>query len=307
MDGSMPTPQLIEHVESIRASVYARRESTQQASVSPQIEFLICGLADPSLKDDMATMEAPVFTLATKEDLKVWRWESEDGTKSVEVAPSVYGRASMHDKDVLIYITSHLMAAINQGEEPGRTCRFTAYDYLKTTGKNTWADDYKRLKLALDRLAGTRIKTNIKAGGRRIIKSFGLIDTWEIVENSPSDARMVAIRVTLSEWLYGAIAAREVLTIDPAYFSLRKPLERRLYEIARKHVGKQGIWEISLEALKQKCGSTTARLRDFKSDVDKIIESIRLPGYQMELTEDGKVVFYARDLKQLVAGVEKGR
>jgi len=49
-------------------------------------------------------MEAPVFTLATKEDLKVWRWESEDGTKSVEVAPSVYGRASMHDKDVLIYI-----------------------------------------------------------------------------------------------------------------------------------------------------------------------------------------------------------
>jgi len=80
----------------------------------------------------------------------------------------------------------------------------------------------------------------------------------------------------------------------PRLFLLRKPLERRLYEIARKHVGKQGIWEISLEALKQKCGSTTARLRDFKSDLDKIIESIRLPGYQMELTEDGKVVFYAR-------------
>lgn len=59
--------------------------------------------------------------------------------------------------------------------------------------------------------------------------------------------------------------------------------------------------------LKQKCGSTTARLRDFKSDLDKIIESIHLPGYRMEILENGKVIFYARDQKKLAAGVEKGR
>ncbi len=36
-----------------------------------------------------------------------------------------------------------------------------------------------------------------------------------------------------------AIKAHEVLTLPPDYFRLRKPTERRIYEIARKHCGKQ--------------------------------------------------------------------
>ena len=79
--------------------------------------------------------------------------------------------------------------------------------------------------------------------------------------------------------------AKEVLTISPDYFTLRKPLERRLYEIARKHVGKQASWEIGLEALREKCGSTVARLRQFAGELEKIIQADTLPDYSMELQE----------------------
>jgi hypothetical protein len=259
-----------------------------------QADFFVCDLVDYALKDDQASMEAPIFSLSTREDLKVWKWISEDGKKSVEVQPSVCGRATQHDKDILIYCTSQLTEAINQKKPSSKTVRFTAYDLLVATNRNICGRDYDRLKAALDRLAGTRIKTDIKTGGERTTKNFGLIDSWEIVEKSPDDSRMVAIEVTLSDWLFSAIQAHEVLTILPDYFRLRKPLERRLYEIARKHVGKQGAWKISLSALHGKSGSTDV-LRNFKSKLKEIIEADTIPQYRYQLGAGDMVTIYDRD------------
>ncbi len=82
-----------------------------------------------------------------------------------------------------------------------------------------------------------------------------MIDRWKIVE-AGKDERMIAIEITLSEWLYNAIKGKDVLTISRDYFRLRKGLERRLYELARKHCGRQPKWKISLELLRKKTGST---------------------------------------------------
>ena len=43
---------------------------------------------------------------------------------------------------------------------------------------------------------------------------FGLIDDWRIIERSTTDERMISVETALSEWLYNAIAAREVLTLN---------------------------------------------------------------------------------------------
>jgi plasmid replication initiation protein len=229
----------------------------------------------------------------------LWRWTSSDGKKTVEVAPGFYGRATQHDKDVLIFCTSQLVQSINAGKPAPRVVRFTAYDFLIATKRGTSGGDYERLRDALNRLAGTQITTNIVTGRHRLAKGFGIIDSWDVIEKKPGDSRMVAVEIKLSDWLFNAINAREVLTINPAYFELRKPLERRLYEVARKHVGKQGYWEISIEALRDKCGSTVARLRQFRSELEKIIESDTLPDYRMSLTNDGKARFYTRDVRRL--------
>jgi plasmid replication initiation protein len=61
---------------------------------------------------------------------------------------------------------------------------------------------------------------------------------------------MIAVEVTLSEWLYNAVAAREVLTLNRDYFRLGGALERRLYEVARKHCGRQAKWIVGVGAVR---------------------------------------------------------
>src|SRR5258708_5246665 len=68
---------------------------------------------------------------------------------------------------------------------------------------------------------------------------------------------MAEMRVNLSDWVFNAVMGRGVLTLHRDYFRLLKPLERRMYELARKHCGKQNEWVISLEMLKKKCGSSS--------------------------------------------------
>lgn len=63
---------------------------------------------------------------------------------------------------------------------------------------------------------------------------------------------MQDVEITLSDWVFNAIKAKEVLTLHRDYFRLRKPLERRLYELARKHCGQKDEWKISLDLLQEK-------------------------------------------------------
>jgi len=272
----------------------------------PNRDFFLADLFDYALKDDGASMEAPIFTLSTKPDLSIWQWTSKDGNKSVKVAPSVLGRATQHDKDVLIYVVSQLTEALNRGRDDAknRTVRFTVYDFLVTTNRRTDGESYKRLHEAFERLAGTRISTDIKTGSGQSLEGFGIIDRWKIIEKSQTDERMIAVEVTLSEWLYNAVSAFEVLTIHPDYFRLRKPLARRLYEIARKHCGHQTQWTISLDLLQAKAGSKST-LKEFRRAVRQIEADDSLPEYRFVVGHDDKVTFYVRDGARLVRGLAK--
>lgn len=267
----------------------------------PNGDLFVADLLDYALKDDGASMEAPIFSLATKPDLRVWKWVSKDGNKSLEVTPSVKGRATQHDKDILIFLVSQMTEGLNleRPDAKGRTIRFCVYDYLVKTNKSTGGKEYKRLEESLERLSGTRIKTDIRTGGERIKESFGILDSWKIVEKAPNKSVMVAVEVTLSKWLYNAIQAFEVLTIDSAYFQLRKPLEKRLYEIARKHVGKQSGWKIGLELLREKCGSQ-AELREFRRMIKDIAKDNALPNFFFTLDDRDNVTFLPKDKNRLL-------
>ena len=269
-------------------------------------DFFLCDMFDYAIKDDGVSMEAPIFTLATKPDLSVWYWESKDGNRTLTVTPSVQGRATQFDKDVLIYIVSQMTEAINRKREDAknRTVRFTVYDYLVTTNKSIGGFEYRRLETSLERLAGTRIKTDIQTGGERVKNGFGILEAWTIVEKSPDNERMIAVEVTLSEWIFNAIQAHEVLTINRDYFRLRKPLERRLYELARKHCGHQTLWRIGLELLQEKAGSRCS-LREFRRMVHEIAEADTLPDYRITLDDTDKVVFYVKNPRRLVVGISK--
>ncbi|MCA0998645.1 replication initiator protein A [Alloyangia pacifica] len=238
-------------------------------------DFFVCDLFDAAPKDDLGTMEHPIFSLSTRPDRRVLSY-AHNGT-TLEVTPSVKGRATIHDKDILIYCVSQLMAALNAGREVSRTLQLKAHDLMVATNRDTSGDGYARLKEAFERLAGTRITTNMETGGIETTRGFGLIDSWEILRRSRG-GRMISVTVTLSEWLFRAVLAKSVLTLSRDYFRLRKPLERRLYELARKHCGRQRSWQVSLGTLHKKAGST-APLRVFRAALRKIIAEGNLPDY----------------------------
>lgn len=264
-------------------------------------DFFLCDLSEIAIKDDAVTMEAPVFSLKKQKDITEWRWTSPDNKRVVEVIPSMRGRATIYDKDVLIFITSQITEGLNRGrnDAENKRVRFIVYDYLTATNKTSGGREYERLEAALDRLKGTTIKTNIETGGIRIKQSFSIIDRWETVEKSPTDERMIAVEVTISDWLYNAIQDREVLTLDSDYFRLRKPLEKRLYEIARKHCGDKAMFAIGEDKLYNKSGST-ATPNHFRDDVKEIAADDNLPQYRYSLDkEKGQWIIYTKNQKKL--------
>lgn len=295
---------LIDRIEAIRkrqAKVpYAQASAPRLTPLRHrQGDFFVADILDAVPKDDTASMEHPLFALKAG-DRRVRVYERNGVT--VKVMPGTYGCATIHDKDVWIYCISQLVEAMNRGREDiSRTVRFTAYDFLVTTNRPTAGVGYKRMAEALGRLAGTRIETNIETGGYREKAGFGLIDSWRVVEKSPDDDRMVAVEVTLPDWLFRAVRDRQVLTLSRDYFRLRKPLDRRIYELARKHCGHQSRWKVRLAVLHEKSGST-APLRNFRIDMKALAESDELPDYRMAFdAETDTVTFYARAAKGAIA------
>ena len=269
----------------------------------PVRDFFIADIVDWALKDDRHSMEHPFFSLSKNPDHRIRHYEH--NSIRVTIAPSAYGLATIWDKDILIYAVSQLVEAMNQNRPVSRKVRLRAYDLLVATNRHTGGKNYERLAESFRRLAGTRIETNIATSGVRVREGFGLIDNWKIVEKSPSNNRMVAVEVTLNEWLFNAIMAREILTLNRDYFRLDGGLERRLYELARKHCGQQAKWSISMELLHKKSGST-ASLKEFRRKVKMIVESDVLPDYRLRYEpEADQVLFYTKDSRKLAESLVK--
>lgn len=258
----------------------------------PTKDFFIADIFDNlPFKDDIASMEHPLFTLSKNKDLR--QLEYTKGAVKITIAPSTYGLPTIFDKDVLLYCGSLLMDQVNKGVVPPKTLRISSHDLLVATNRTTSGQGYELLKKALDRLKGVSIKTNIKTNKREVTSGFGLIESYNIVESSRVKNRMIRLEITLSDWFYQSIVGKEVLTINRDYFRLGKPLERRLYEIARKHCGKSSHWRINLKNLKEKTGSTSSLVK-FRYFIREIAKTNYLPDYLISLDENDKVIFNNR-------------
>lgn len=252
-----------------------------------QIDLFVESLVAAPLRNDRATMEFPFFALQKRPLMNPITYQ--DGNVSIRVSPGERGIASIWDKDVLIYLSSLINAKIERGEEVSRTVRIAAYDMLRVTRRHTGKNGYQEIYDALFRLRSTTITTDIQSGGERETRGFGWIDSFRILtkENRAGNKVMQGLEITLNDWTFRALVKdRRVLAINPAYFDLTGGLERRLYEIARKHVGRQPEWKVSLLLLAKKCGTMQRNLRRFKFDLKELAELDRLPDYQMFLIND---------------------
>ena len=255
----------------------------------PQKDFFIADILDVSIKDDLASMEHPLFALKAG-DMRVKTYERNGN--SVTVQPGHGGCATIHDKDIWIYCISQMVEAMNRGREVSKTVRFTAHDFLTATNRDTSGRAYERMAEAMARLRNTGIETNIETAGQRERRGFGLVESWRVVEKT-SGGRMVAVEVTFPDWLIRSVTAKHVLTLSPDYFRIRKPINRRVYELARKHCGNQKQWQCSVETLHEKSGSTDT-IRKLRAVLKSLADVDDLPDYSVTIDPTTDVVTFSK-------------
>ncbi|EHH3086447.1 replication initiator protein A [Salmonella enterica] len=254
-----------------------RKLKTLRPKKYTEQEFFIADeMAITSFRDELASMEHPFFALKGG-DTKVREYKN--GNVSVTVKPNADGLATVFDKDIWIYAISKLQQAIFEEKPISRTIAFTPYDFFVTTNRDKGGRSYDELRKSLERLAGTRVQTNIVySPEKQETENFGLIDKWRILEEKKGKLDIGMVEVTLPDWLYQGVTQTKILKISPDYFRIRKAIDRRLYEIARKHCGYQKEFTISLELLHMKAGSS-ALLKMFRHNVKQLAKMNDLPDY----------------------------
>jgi plasmid replication initiation protein len=252
-----------------------------------QLDLFTCDIADAVLKDIVPGMEHPFYSLSKKPDLGVREYYN--GDNWLKVTPSVKGHATVYDKDILIFAISNLMATLNENKKISKRIRIHAHEFLKFSNRGTGGKDYRAFVEALDRLGGVRISTNISTPEGQTTEFFGLVDAASIRREFGLDGRIQWIEVALSDWVFDAIRAKSILTLHPDYFRLRKPLERRVYELARKHCGHKRKFVIGIDKLLNKSGAKTHKDL-FKHKLVAMAKTDHIPDYSIAI--DGQNVIF---------------
>lgn len=298
----------------IRKLTKCQKISKERANHSPKIDSAIVDNKDyfdkssvtdisfnnTSIKDDLMSMEAPIFSISKNPDTQIRSWSSANGLNKVTVIPSVLGRATIYDKDILIYIITCLIDRKNQGLPITNTVQFHPSDYFITCGGGTGGRHYVELQKALGRLNGTQIKTNIKSNNIEITESFHLIERFKLIK---INSKVLTVEVTLSDWLFNGVQGLNVLTLNPDYFKLKSASEKRLYEIARKHTGSKASWSIGINLLLDRVGSQGS-IKDFNRLLREIIKRDAIPDYRIKINHSS-IELYQKDPNKYLAALNK--
>jgi len=288
----------------ISSNTHARAKEFREMSETglkprryPQGDLFIIDALDVALKDDMASMEHPIYSLSKKPEKEVEPIEYND-TK-IEFRASEKGFPTIYDKDLIIYAISQVIAEMGEpkeGEEPPeppREIEFDPIDFLMFTERSTGGRAYDALVDCADRLHGSAFRTNATINGQISDEWRHLVADVKLISDAVTK-KPIRMKIGLSSMMRETIKTRQVLTLNKDYFRLRKPIERRVYEIARKHVGDKSEWKIGLNKLQKKSGSRST-LREFRRTLKEIAEANKLPDFEVAFDpERDQVIFTSR-------------
>lgn len=249
------------------------------------------------IKNDIVSLEYPIFSLSKNKSLLIREYVHSTSNKRIKIIPSAFGAATIFDKELILFCGYKILSLERNGYPFSDKITIDTYEFLNFTGRSTGNNSYKQFHDTLRRLKGTILETNIENGGIQYIHGFSLIQEYKILKSGKNS--ILRVEVILSQWIYNAYLTKEILTLSPEYFQISKPLERRIYELARKHCGKKAIWKCQLSIIKDKCASTQSD-RHFRAEIRKIIKNNNLPDYKIALdTHRNHVVFITRNTKLL--------
>jgi plasmid replication initiation protein len=253
-------------------------------STNRQLDLFVALIGDVPFRDEREAMSAPLVALS-KNKRTLIEWTGPSGQQVTVTAPEKYGIATIWDYDILLWAVSQINEAVNAGLATSPRIFFHPYDVLKATGRDTGGKGYKELKAALHRLRATGVAyegPHLK-GKKRTLGAFNLLSAWQIEETDDGKAKGAWLELPM--WLYEAITKdRDVLAISPRYFGLTSGLDRFLYRLARRHVGKQAGWAFTFRDLHKRSGSSQP-YGQFARDLRKAIIRNALPEYSLAEVE----------------------
>ena len=229
--------------------------------------LLLPTIVGAPIKELIPHLEHPFFGLS-KRPMRSTRIYEDGRGNWLKLYPGPDGLPTVFDQDVLIYCCTRLMAEREKGGAVKSRLRLTSIDLLQFANRRTSGAQYDELELALRRLTMLRMEARIETSDYVHNNIFGVVDSASMVRKRHRKDRpgaLLGCEIELSSWLLNAIEANSVLTLHPNYFRLRRPLDRRLYQIGRKHCGLSAdrSWEIGLKKLHARSGSIAA-LREFR-------------------------------------------
>lgn len=252
-------------------------------SKNRQLDLFVALIGDVPFRDERESMTAPLVSLS-KNKRTLMEWEGPGGQRVTVTAADKYGIATIWDYDVLLWAISQINEALNQGLPVSARVSFHPYNLLSAVGRNTGGQGYTELKAALQRLTSTTVSYESPAlnGKRRQLGIFNLLGASGVTEE---DGKIKDAWLELPPWLFEAVTLdRDVLAISPRYFDLTSGLDRFLYRLARRHVGKQAGWVFTFRDLHGRSGSSQT-FGEFSRDLRKAITRNALPEYSMTETK----------------------
>ena len=236
--------------------------------------------------------EFPLFSLKLDKKISEYKFTNKNGT-TITINSTKFGRATMQDADLWLYCITKMMQLIYEEKTLTRRIVFTGYDYLKKTGRNTAGPNYQQIIDSLQRLSSTRLETNKTIETWKVGAGLGLIDSYGYIKDEKT-GKTIRIEVVLPEWLYTEVLSKKIVTINPKYLEL-KPLEKRLYQLAKIHCRNSQNTEFSLNYFAKKVGSFEV-LRNFRIKIKKIQKTQPLPDFLIHYDQkEDKVRFTLRE------------
>ena len=244
-----------------------------------QFDLFIASASEVSPKEHRDLMARNWFSLAKQKRTQPIQHSFGDNWVKI-TADDSYGIATIFDNDVLLFVISQYMSAINNNIPTGRRFQFTGYEYFKFIGKNKFGGKgYDDLWRALERLHHTFVETNIRMDNSNRHHSFNWLSEIKQVKDGNTHK---GYEIVIPDWLYESVVEKKiVLTLDDDYFKIRGGLERWLYLFARKSSGyNTGGWSEGLFSIYQKSGSKSS-FSEFKRSISAIIKRGGVLGYKI--------------------------
>ncbi|MEQ8399286.1 MAG: replication initiator protein A [Gammaproteobacteria bacterium] len=248
-----------------------------------------------AVKGERNVMAFPWFDLDRRALKSRIAFEDSDLGVTIEVrAGGAGGCPTIYDKDLILYAATVIAKRADDndfdGSDRDRTIDFTIHDFMRVASRSTDKNAYDNFHNMLDRLTTASIRTNIEvAVGDGEMEGLDGWFTWfesgtavKYRRTKDGQKRVQRVRIVVGKWLWNAIVKdRKILTYDPRYFDL-DPVARRLYDLARVHVGRQPRWQIGLAKLQRRIGDNR-RLAKFADALLAIQERDSLPSYRFRV------------------------